>query len=241
MDRTFLGLWIVYKLKNSHIIDSIGFSLITIALEMNLVDLQYLAEHISDYIVVNCEIKYALACIAFNPIFWNIVARTEYNTHFLTKIAGSAKAGCYLLAFTIFSLGIYRDHVYHKALLDQPTFEPFLQSNLVKALAIGTFGFGNVLVISSMYMLGVTGTYLGDYFGILMNERVTGFPFNINDNPMYNGSTLCFLGTALWYGKPTGIVIAAFVFVMYKIALFFEEPFTANIYANRDKQAKKLE
>lgn len=208
---------------------------------MNFSDVQHLVENFSDYIVVNCEIKYAIACIAFNPIFWNIVARTEYNTHFLTKITGSAKVGCYLLALTIFSLGIYRDNVYHQALLNQPTYGPLLKSNLVKALAIGTFGFGNVLVLSSMYMLGVTGTYLGDYFGILMNKRVTGFPFNINDNPMYNGSTLCFLGTALWYGKPTGIAIAGFVYVMYKIALFFEEPFTAKIYANRDKQSKKVQ
>ena len=52
---------------------------------------------------------------------------------------------------------------------------------------------------------------------------------------MYNGSTLCFLGTALWYGKPAGLLVTAFVFVMYKIALFFEEPYTAKIYAHRNK------
>lgn len=108
-----------------------------------------------------------------------------------------------------------------------------MDSTLVKGLAIGTFAFGNVLVLLSMWALGVTGTYLGDYFGILMDERVTSFPFNINDNPMYNGSTLCFLGTALWYGKPTGLLVTAFVFVMYKIALLFEEPYTAAIYAKR--------
>ncbi len=47
--------------------------------------------------------------------------------------------------------------------------------------------------------LGVTGTYLGDYFGILMDKMVTGFPFNILDNPMYIGSTMCFLAHSLWY------------------------------------------
>ena len=142
------------------------------------------------------------------------------------------------MAITIFSLGIYRDHVYHDALLQQPTFQPLVDSVLVKAAAVATFGLGNIFVLTSMYALGVTGTYLGDYFGILMNERVTGFPFNVNDNPMYNGSTLCFLGTALWYGKPAGIAVAGFVFVMYKIALLFEEPFTAKIYAARDEQKK---
>ena len=41
------------------------------------------------------------------------------------------------------------------------------------------------------------GTFLGDYFGILMKEKVTGFPFNVLDNPMYVGSTLLFLAHSL--------------------------------------------
>ncbi|WEJ95423.1 Phosphatidyl-N-methylethanolamine N-methyltransferase [Yamadazyma tenuis] len=191
-------------------------------------DTKFLVQNIQDYVNVNDQLAYSLACIAFNPIFWNIVS-------------GGARNGCYLLALTIFSLGIYRDYVYHAALEAQPTFEPFVNSDIIKALAITSFGFGNVLVITSMYTLGVTGTYLGDYFGILMDERVTGFPFNVNDNPMYNGSTLCFLGTALWYGKPTGIIVSGLVFVMYKIALLFEEPFTAKIYAAKNTQEKKTQ
>lgn len=201
-------------------------------------DTKNLVLNITDYVDINNQLLYSLGCIAFNPIFWNIVARAEFNTHFLTKICGGAKKGCYLLAFTIFSLGIYRDYVYHNALEQQPVYAPFLTSPLIKAAAVGCFGFGNVLVLSSMYMLGVTGTYLGDYFGILMEDRVTGFPFNINDNPMYNGSTLCFLGTALWYAKPTGIIVSGLVFLMYRIACLFEEPFTAKIY---EEKAKKSE
>lgn len=202
-------------------------------------DVLYLVENLSDYVIFNAPLKNTLTAIAFNPIFWNLVARTEYKSHVLTKVAGGAKAGCYLLAFTIFVLGLFRDHIYQQALESQPLFEPFAQSQFIKGLAIFLFGFGNILVLTSMYALGITGTYLGDYFGILMDERVTGFPFNITDNPMYNGSAMCFLGTALWYAKPTGILVSAFVFVMYKIALIFEEPFTAGIYAKRDEERKK--
>ncbi|ODV67511.1 hypothetical protein HYPBUDRAFT_106898 [Hyphopichia burtonii NRRL Y-1933] len=191
------------------------------------------------YLDFNPEIAYAIVTISFNPIFWNIVARLEFKNHFLTKLTGSPYRGCYLLAATIFSLGIYRDSIYHGALLNQPTYEPWLDNTIVKSLAILLFSFGNILVLSSMYALGVTGTYLGDYFGILMKERVEGFPFNIDNNPMYNGSTLCFLATALWYAKPMGILVSLFVFIMYKIALLFEEPFTAFIYENRDIYEKK--
>jgi phosphatidylethanolamine N-methyltransferase len=74
-----------------------------------------------------------------------------------------------------------------------------------------------------MYALGITGTYLGDYFGILMNERVTTFPFNVTDAPMYYGSTMSFLGTAILYGKPAGLLLTAEVLVVYLAALRFEE------------------
>ena len=74
-----------------------------------------------------------------------------------------------------------------------------------------------------MWALGVTGTYLGDYFGILMDAKVEGFPFNITGAPMYWGSTMSFLGYALLTGKVAGLILTAEVFVMYLIALQYEE------------------
>ncbi|ODV63959.1 bifunctional phosphatidyl-N-methylethanolamine N-methyltransferase/phosphatidyl-N-dimethylethanolamine N-methyltransferase [Ascoidea rubescens DSM 1968] len=186
-------------------------------------------------------LQLSLICIAFNPIFWNIVARLEYRKKILTKLAGNnPKRGCYLLAITIFSIGIVRDLVYENALKKQPTSKILTDNTILKDyLSYATFGFGGILTLSSMYALGVTGTYLGDYFGILMEERVTSFPFNITDNPMYEGSTLSFLGTALYYGKPAGLFATGFVYLMYSIALKFEEPFTAMIYAKRDEERSK--
>lgn len=55
-----------------------------------------------------------------------------------------------------------------------------------------------------------------------MDERVTGFPFNVCENPMYIGSTLNFLATALWHASPAGLLLTAIVFVVYQIALMFE-------------------
>ena len=40
-------------------------------------------------------------------------------------------------------------------------------------------------------------SFLGDYFGILLNKKATSFPFNIMNNPMYWGSTMNFLGYSL--------------------------------------------
>lgn len=87
-----------------------------------------------------------------------------------------------------------------------------------------------------MWALGVTGTYLGDYFGILMDAPVTGFPFNVTGSPMYWGSTLNFLGVALYNGKVAGILLTAQVFVLYWFALKWEEyvlSFHADIFRSK--------
>jgi len=181
----------------------------------------------------------AAAAIAFNPIFWNTVARQEYHNKILTKLAGGNPLyGCYGLAVAIFSLGIFRDYLYEQALRAQPS-HPLLETSLAVYIAIALIAIGNTLVLSSMWALGITGTYLGDYFGILMDSMVEGFPFNVTSAPMYYGSTMSFLGTAIWYGKPAGVLLTVEVLAVYLIALGFEDPFTAGIYAKREKERKK--
>jgi phosphatidylethanolamine N-methyltransferase len=181
---------------------------------------------------------HALVCIVIAPIIWNTIARFEYYTRFLTKITTSPYIGCYLLALWIFSFSLYRDFIFGKALDEQAT-HPELQTDLVRGVAAVLFVSGTVFVLSSMWALGVTGTYLGDYFGILMDKMVTGFPFNVMDNPMYNGSTMCFLAHSLWRASPAGLLLTGVVFVVYRIALLFEEPFTAHIYAQREQRKPK--
>jgi methylene-fatty-acyl-phospholipid synthase len=127
---------------------------------------------------------------------------------------------------------------YHQALSAQPT-HPLLQTPLFKLSAIPLTATGATLVLTSMYALGITGTYLGDYFGILMDAPVTSFPFNVTDAPMYHGSTLQFLGAALWAGKPAGVVLTVVVAVMYKVARMYEDPFTGMIYSKRDLERKR--
>jgi len=109
----------------------------------------------------------------------------------------------------------------------------------VQYAAYALLAVGNILVLSSTYQLGITGTFLGDYFGILLDDIVTGFPFNLMNAPMYYGSTMNFLGTALLYGKPAGILLTLHVLVVYLVAIRFEDSFTAAIYAKRDKERKE--
>ncbi|WVQ80491.1 hypothetical protein IAT38_002596 [Cryptococcus sp. DSM 104549] len=177
-----------------------------------------------------------VAQVAFNPIFWNIVARNEYRNKTITKIVKSPLIGCYILAVTIFSISAFRDHLFIKAVQDQPALEVLGQLPF-KIIAVILFGYGQTFVLSSMWALGVTGTYLGDYFGILMSHRVTSFPFNVLSDPMYVGSLLTHLGTALWLQSPTGLILSAWVWIVYWVALKFEGPFTDQIYSASHKKS----
>jgi len=183
----------------------------------------------------------SLLAISFNPIAWNIVARNEHRNKTITRIfGGNARYGCYFLALMIFSFGILRDQLYHFALLDQPQMA-LLPEEYKIIVPAALFIIGQTFVITSTWALGITGTFLGDYFGILMDHRVEGFPFNILRDPMYVGSTMCFAATALWYERPAGLFITVYVYFLYLIALRFEGPFTDMIYSTHaQKMAKTL-
>lgn len=179
----------------------------------------------------------AAAHITLNPLFWNLSARLEYKTKFLSKVFGSAKVGCYVLAAITFLIGMTRNFVVIIAVTRQLTFEEYLGASTVYYMQIfGTFCIiaGLFISVSSMLRLGITGTYLGDYFGMLKSSRVTAFPYNFIDNPMYVGSTIAFLGLAIRMVSPIGFLLTAYVWLVYNIALFFEEPFTAKIYSSKD-------
>ncbi|KAI0255627.1 phospholipid methyltransferase [Lactifluus subvellereus] len=181
----------------------------------------------------------SLASITFNPTAWNIVARNEYHNKTITRIfGGNAYLGCYFLTVCIFGAGIFRDHLYLSALLEQPR-APLLPAPFDALVPMVLFILGQTFVVTSTWALGITGTFLGDYFGILMDHRVEGFPFNVLRDPMYVGSTMCFAATALWYERPVGLLVTLYVYVVYVIALKFEGPFTDMIYSTRSTPAKK--
>ncbi|KAF4085451.1 hypothetical protein AMELA_G00118630 [Ameiurus melas] len=138
----------------------------------------------------------AVISIIFNPLFWNVVARWEHGTRGLTRMFKSPYMACYCLGVVILLLNVYRSHSISVAMEGQPKME-LLDTVQVYYMGTALMLVGSLFVISSFLALGFTGTFLGDYFGILMEQKVTGFPFNIMDNPMYWGSTANYLGLAL--------------------------------------------
>ncbi|XP_042363879.1 phosphatidylethanolamine N-methyltransferase [Plectropomus leopardus] len=202
--------------------------------KMDLTLMEGLLKHINFHDSSFCI---AVIAIIFNPLFWNVVARWEHHTRTLSRVFGSPYLGCYCLGFIIILLNVYRSHSMTVAMKAQARWDVMDRMDVFYA-GIALMVVGTLLVVTSFLALGFTGTFLGDYFGILMDEKVTGFPFNIIENPMYWGSTANYLGLALIGASPAGLVLTAIVAVVYKVAISFEGPFTEQIYQERSQRRK---
>lgn len=119
----------------------------------------------------------------------------EFHTRAISRVVGR-RPGALLLALWIFCFSVYRDLLFAEALMSQPRMDR-LGEPLFVLFGAGMLVVGSVLVVTSMCKLGVMGTYLGDYFGILMKAKVQSFPFSLYNHPMYDGATMCFLGKAI--------------------------------------------
>ena len=174
-----------------------------------------------------------LPCLVYS-FRWN-PSRHTVSHHFVPVISNLVTATPLLylsipclsvLLDTLYSITAIRlTHIhssrYERALKDQPT-QKILPEPLDTLVPAVLFLLGQTFVVTSTWALGITGTFLGDYFGILMDHRVEGFPFNVLRDPMYVGSTMCFAAGALWYEKPAGLLVTVYVHIVYIIALKFE-------------------
>lgn len=175
--------------------------------------------------------------IFLNPFLWNVIGRFEYRTKKISKLFhGNKKLAVYIIAIIIFSLGLSRNYLYKVVVDTQPKMDQW-PDQLCTFLGYLFYSFGMLLVVSSSIRLGVVGTYMGDYFGLLFEEKITGFPYNVTKSPMYDGAVLNFLGHAFLYKSAAGMFLTAFVWLIYQIGLHFEDPFTEKIYAEAAKSA----
>ncbi|XP_063199547.1 phosphatidylethanolamine N-methyltransferase isoform X3 [Chroicocephalus ridibundus] len=206
-------------------------------LEYGQVDVTAMARLFGYVDVTDSGFIAAVFSIAFNPLFWNVVARWEHKTRALSRVFGSPRAACYCLGAVILMLNCVRSHCFTEAMKSQPKLEG-LDCHWAYYSGLAILAVGTLFVISSFLALGFTGTFLGDYFGILMEAKVTHFPFSVLDNPMYWGSTAVYLGWSLMHASPAGLLLTAVVAISYTIAMLYEGPFTEEIYQQKQKGAK---
>eukprot|EP01156_Anaeramoeba_ignava_P016441 Anaeramoba_ignava/a622319_8.p1 GENE.a622319_8~~a622319_8.p1 ORF type:complete len:206 (-),score=55.03 a622319_8:113-730(-) len=181
----------------------------------------------------------SIMTIFLAPTLWNIISRFEYKTRILTKIFRSNERACYAFFVFVFSFSSYRDFLFYRAVGDQMKLDQY-SSTSITTLGTILMTTGFILVVAASSALGIIGTYCGDYFGLYFDEKITSFPFNILEHPMYFGSTSIFFGYSIYMRSPAGLLLSCIVYVCYFIAShFFEGPFTDLIYKQKDEKMKK--
>ena len=181
-----------------------------------------------------------LACplVMLNPLIWNLIVRHEYNTRSVSRLCGGPRAGVVLVACIVMVNNSIRTSFFHYIVGKNSKLQ-FLEDNVGATIAgYVIIGVGVLLVLSSTWRLGFFCTFLGDYFGILLDARVTGFPFNILNHPMFWGSFLIYVGDSVLCASAVAFLSSLFIGLSYVLAAAFEVPFTAKIYAQ--KETKKI-
>lgn len=189
------------------------------------------------------QFQLALFLIFASPTWWNLGGRLEHKLRIFRKIFfGNKYVACYFFSLTVFSLSAFRNYAYKLAVAEQPKADFGFDPLLVQYVSWALYAVGMTFVVSSSIRLGITGTYCGDYFGILMKERVTGFPFSVVEDPMYLGSTLNFLAMAIENQSIAGLLLTAVVYTVYIVySIWLENPYTAWIYSEKARQHRERE
>lgn len=187
--------------------------------------------------------RLALLLIFASPSWWNFGGRIEHKFRIFRKIFfGNKYVACYFFAATVFTLSAFRNYAYKLAVQEQPKADFGFDPMLVQIVSWTLYAVGLLFVVTSSIRLGITGTYCGDYFGILMKERVTGFPFSVVEDPMYLGSTLNFLAMAIGEQSVAGLILTAIVYTVYIVySIWLENPYTAWIYSEAARHHRERE
>jgi phosphatidylethanolamine N-methyltransferase len=194
------------------------------------------ANELLSYIDFDLHFFLSAFMIIICPVTWNLVARLEFHTKYFSKLTGDNRLAADIFAHILIEMGIFRNFVYTRLIQAQRPYDGLTATQEGISFYLGALCslLGASLVVLSLYRLGIHGIYYADYFGILMKEKVTAFPYNVTNNPLYQGSTFLFLSGAFYYKSVTGFLLTFLVYVMYKFAAIMENPMTDLIYSEKN-------
>eukprot|EP00045_Choanoeca_perplexa_P023000 m.11593 g.11593 ORF g.11593 m.11593 type:complete len:250 (-) comp9851_c0_seq1:100-849(-) len=179
-----------------------------------------------------------------SPVFWNLIPR--YLGEPMIKAFGSRRIAMLIFALYVMVTSFYREVVFVDAIEEDPvktfamfkSLDAFTLDLVTDKLGWAVTVFGLVLSSSAMYRLGIFGTYMGEFFGVMLKEKITSFPFSHFNNPMYLGSSLFHVGLALQAQSPVGAALALWVFYTYYLAGAYEGPLMQTMYASPQHRIK---
>ncbi|KAJ3227902.1 hypothetical protein HK099_008312 [Clydaea vesicula] len=155
--------------------------------------------------------------IVFHVLFYNSIARLEFNTKIFTKIFG--RSAVYVNALLLILSALIRDHYVMRTILLDAGSKPFFDLETSYFIGSTLCYLGIFLNLWTLYTLGFIGMYNGDSFGYLMDAPVSGGPYVMFDDPQYFGTTMVLLGYAIINQSRLGYGLAGVLYIVFHLSV----------------------
>ncbi|KAK4508476.1 hypothetical protein PRZ48_002215 [Zasmidium cellare] len=180
---------------------------------------------------IACQLAIHFPCDLGEQSLWPVPSLELRHKSLVRLMNGDAMRAYILWAGFCFTMAACRDIL-------QPS-SSMLQSPAFTVCASLLWIFGNVLHYYSMYVLGWRYVYHGDCFFGPQKTFISAFPYGSIPSPMYNGKAISYLGSALWTGKPAGLALALWTFLVLNVTGAYEDTITHQMYKVQIEEARR--
>ena len=182
----------------------------------------------------------AIFLILSLSIFWLACCYLELNYKLCTKLFnGNTGLAHDSFSFTCIYYGGIRNRLVVSSITNNIKINYGSDSvtTILEIVGLGIILFSYLLILSSFYRLGIRNMFYGDFFGFFMKEKIESFPYNFIGHPQYVAASFLYIGYALFYHSPSGIIMAFFTFLSYFLFYLYERTLIDVFYPS-DKSLK---
>jgi phosphatidylethanolamine N-methyltransferase len=200
------------------------------------------ANFILENISFDKNVQSVLFYSGLSLIVWGILPHLQHKHKIISWIFSDNKEiAADFLAFLLIHIGTFRNYAFFECLFSNKRLD-FGEFNTISTIiGIIFLCFGSLFWITALLKLGLRGSYFGDHFGFF-NKKVQSFPFNILENPQYNGSKLFLLGQSIIMRSVIGFLLTLFISFLYSFVFFaFEKKNMNSIYSDNESNKEKNE
>ena len=182
------------------------------------------------------NVQQVLLYSGLSLIVWGILPHLQHKHKLISWLfSDNREIAADFLAFLLIHIGTFRNYAFFESLFSNKRLD-FGEFNILSTIiGIIFLCIGSLFWITALLKLGLRGSYFGDHFGFVFNKKVDSFPFNLLENPQYNGSKLFLLGQSIIFRSVIGCVLTLFTSLLYSFVFFvFEKKNMKSIYSNEE-------
>jgi len=197
---------------------------------------------INENVSFDKNVQQVLLYSGLSLIVWGILPHLQHKHKIISWFFSDNKEiSADFLAFLLIHIGTFRNFAFFESLLSNKRLD-FGEYNIISTLiGVVLLCVGSIFWITALMKLGLRGSYFGDHFGFVFTKKVDSFPFNVLENPQYNGSKLFLLGQSIIMRSVTGCLLTLFISLLYSFVFFvFEKKNMKSIYSDTDSDKEKI-